>query len=397
MKTLTLTLISLMALAYPVKAKETMMPEWMTEGPVLSDGAASIEAPLEVVASKLYVEVEVGGKPRRFVVDTGSPSMIDAALVRELGLEVVGSSQGRDAHGALITSDIVQTTVSLGGVAFHKVPMFVADFSASEATRTFIGDGVLGSELLPLGAWQFDLKSARLRFDTDATNLPRTARAVRTRLYGFGYPHAPILDVRFAKKARSKAMFDTGSPTFFALSPADLAGASEAGGIGKRQSGYGSPGGSLGGQAPDSEQLQVELKSLSIGKIELGRVASATRESSPSLIGARILERFVVTFDSQSETAYFDRYSEDSYDRPSFGFTLAFFDGISVAVVWDDSPAQAAGLRPGMPLTSINGEATELTSEGILRALAAMEGQEISLSWEGGSAKLTSKSRFLHE
>jgi len=206
-------------------------PKWMTEGPKLVGPTKTIDVPLTVRGTKLYVTVDLGGKPRRFVVDTGSPSMISSALVKELGLETIGRSQGMDAHGVIIESEIVQSRLKLGGVEFSNVPMFAADFQASAALNYFIGDGVLGSELLKLGAWQIDLKNLRLRYSQDVTQLPNIKGATKVRLYDFGYPHAPIMDVRFAPHARSKAMFDTGSPTCFAISPADFNGAMKAGGV----------------------------------------------------------------------------------------------------------------------------------------------------------------------
>ena len=375
-------------LADLASAKGTM-PAWLQEGPNLAKGSNSFNIPIEVAAAKLYVEVEVGGKPRRFVVDTGSPSMIDAKLAKELGLKVVGSNKGRDAHGVIIESQIVQASLRLGGVDFHNVPMMTADFSTSEATKSFIGDGVLGSELLSLGVWQFDLKESVLRFNTDLKKLPNISRAKKLKLYQYGYPYTPIFDVQFAKRARSKAMFDTGAPGFFSVSSSDLAGAKKAVGMVRTLSGYGSPGRSLGGQAPETAQLQAEIKTLAIDKLKLGRVVATRRELSPSLIGARILDNFIVTLDSRAEKAYFKQYSNEPYTSPSFGFTLAFNDNISVGVVWDNSSAKAAGLKPGMTLTSINGIATEFTSEGIRRVIEAMASQEIELAWQGGSAKLT--------
>ena len=368
-------------------------PKWISEGPKLVGQSKSIDVPLTVRGTKLFVTVEIGGKPRRFVVDTGSPSMISSTLVKELGLEAVGRSQGTDAHGVVIESEIVQSSLKLGGVEFSKVPMFSADFEASEAMNYFIGEGVLGSELLKLGAWQIDLKHFRFRFSEDVASLPNIEDTTKAKLYDFGYPHAPITDVRFAMHARSKAMFDTGSPTYFAISPADLTGAAKAGGIESEITGYGSAGGSLGGQSPDRKQLQAKLKSLSIGELQLGRVAATGRASAPSLIGARILEHFIVTFDFQSKTAFFSKFSDGPFSQPSFGFTLAFDKQISVAVVWDNSPSAEAGLRPGTHITSINGEKTGLTSEGIRKAITAMTRQEISLEWDGGSAKLTKRMR----
>ncbi len=363
-------------------------PDWVTAGPRIDRADASFEVPVDVSATKLYVTVELGGEPRRFVFDTGSPSMIDRRLADELGLETVGTNKGRDAHGAVIESSIVQASLSLGGVRFDKVPMFTADFSGSPVTRAFIGDGVLGSELLPLGAWQIDLPQSVLRFSTDASRLPHIKKATRIKLQDFGYPHYPYLDVRFDRDARSTAMFDTGAPSYFTISPPDLDGSQEAGAIGRTLSGYGSPGGSLGGQAPPGEQLLVELKALSVGKLKLGRVVAGRRSAPPSLLGARLLERFIVTFDSGSELAYFTPYGEKAFPSSSFGFTLAFDPGISVGVVWSGSKAHTAGLRAGMPLTSINGQATEWTPEGLKRALDAMAGDEITVAWEGGSTTL---------
>ena len=366
-------------------------PKWMTEGPKLVGPTKTIDVPLTVRGTKLYVTVDLGGKPRRFVVDTGSPSMISSALVKELGLETIGRSQGMDAHGVIIESEIVQSRLKLGGVEFSNVPMFAADFQASAALSYFIGDGVLGSELLKLGAWQIDLKNLRLRYSQDVTTLPNIKGATKIRLYDFGYPHAPIMDVRFAPHARSKAIFDTGSPTCFAISPADFNGAMKAGGVGGTITGNGSAGGSLGGQAPDRQQLQAELKTVSIGELDLGRVAAMGRASAPSLIGARLLEHFIVTFDLQSNTAFFLKFADGPLMRPSFGFSLAFDKQISVAVVWDNSPAAAAGLHPGTHVNTVNGEKLRLTSEGIRKAITAMAGQEIRLEWEGGSADLLEK------
>lgn len=385
----------LMALASVVVAQEP--PKWMTDGPLLQEGVASFEVLVETLATKLYVDVDMGGEPRRFVVDTGSPSMIDATLAKELGLEVVGRNKGTDSHGVVIESPIVQGAVTIGGVTFQKVPMFVADFSGQAATRFWIGDGVLGSELLALGAWQIDRSNSVLRFHTDVRQLPFVEQATQMQLHTFGYPHVPILDVRFAKKARSKAMLDTGSPSYFAISSADLKDAQQAKGTGKTRSGIGSAGASLGGQAPNRQQLQVELKTLSVDKLKLGRVGAIRRDGAPSLLGASLLEHFVVTLDVGSGDAYFAEYADGPFARSSFGFSPAFGENITVALVWADSPAALAGLQPGLHLTAINGVATDGSQDGIRRVIEAMGGSEIELTWEGGSAKLSRGPHLLQD
>ena len=192
-------------------------------------------------------------------------------------------------------------------------------------------------------------------------------------------------------------MFDTGSPTFSALSPADLAGAKQARAIGKTRTGVGSGGRSLGGQAPSQTQLQVELKKLSVGQLEFGRVAAIRRDGAPSLLGARLLERFMVTFDAGAGDAYFLKYEDGLFAQADFGFSPAFGDEITVAMVWDDSSAAQAGLKPGLHLTAINGVPTEASSDGIQRVIEAMEGTTIALEWEGGSAQLKRDPHWLQD
>jgi len=383
---------TLCALASPFAVAAEPKPEWMSEGPYVDESTLSLELPMEYVAGKVFVEVEVGGAPRRFLFDTGSPSMMSRDLAAQLELEAVDKRQGRDSHGAIVETDIVQADLTIGGTTFHKVPIFAADFPH---TAQCLFDGVLGSELLPLCAWQIDVPDSVLRCSTEPARLDHLGGATKLPLHDFGYPHAPILDVRFASKATSKALFDTGSPEYVAISPADLQGASRNRGVGRTVPGTGSLGGSLGGPAPDAEQRLVELKSFGIGDMPPGRVGAVLRESAPSLVGAAFLEHFVVTLDAKHSVAYFDRYRDGPLVRPSFGFGLSFEQDVAVSLVWDGSPAAEAGLRVGDRVTVINGEPTEASCDGIRSAMRAMSGGgTIELEWEGGAATLVREQAF---
>lgn len=362
-------------------------PKPIPEGPYVDESQFSFELPLEILANKLLVEVEVGGIPRRFLFDTGSPSMMSKDLAAQLGLDVIETRQGRDSHGAIVETDLVRTDFTIGGTTFRDVPVFAAEFPR---TAQCLFEGVLGSELLPLCAWQIDLPDSRLRCSTEIAKLDHVGAATKQPLHDFGYPHAPVLDVRFARKARSKALFDTGSPGYLAISPPDFGGASRNGGVGRTVSGAGSLGGSMGGLAPVREQRLVELKTLDIGNVQLGRADAVLRESAPSLIGASMLEHFVITLDSRNAAAYFERYRDGPLVRASYGLGLSFEDQPSVSLVWDGSPAAAAGLRVGQRVTSINAEPTDTSCTGIRNAMRAMsDGDTLEIEWDGGAATLS--------
>ncbi|MEX2498293.1 MAG: aspartyl protease family protein [Wenzhouxiangellaceae bacterium] len=363
-------------------------PKWIAEGPNVEDKELFLELPMKVFGNQLLIEVEVGGVPRQFLFDTGSPSMMSAALAAELKLEVIDRIKGRDSHGAVIDTEIVQSDLTLGGTTFYKVPIFVADFPKPPKC---LFDGVLGSEMLPLCAWQIDVPESTVRCSTMLTKLEHIKKAKQQRLHDFGYPHAPILDVRFTSKAKSKVLFDTGSPDFMAISPPDFEGAERSGGIARTRAGTGSIGGSIGGLAPEKDQLRVELDIMRLGNVELKNVGAILRDSPPSLIGASVFDHFVVTLDSSNATAYFDQYRNGPFARQSYGFSLSFEEEQpKVSLVWDESPAESAGLKVGQRVTAINGQPTDASCDGIRKTMRAMsDGNTIAVEWEGGEAELT--------
>ena len=380
--------VCIFALLLTLSAAAGAQPQfWQSEGPQVTEEEFFVELPIEYFASKIYVSVQISGEKRRFVFDTGSPSMIDASLASELGLLPVGVSKGIDAHGVVIESNVVQADFALGGVQFQKVPMFVADLS-SETAQCLLGAGVLGSELLPLCAWQIDLPDSKLRCASNRERLDHVRGSSRQKLYGYGYLHTPFVDVQLAKGATSKAMFDTGSAPLFVISPPDLEGAEKARGIQKRYFGKGSSGTSLGGKAPDRRQQRVDLRQLAIGNLRLGRVNAMERKLAPSLIGASILDQFIVTVDSVAGAFYFDRYSRSS-TQSSFGFALSFEGGTHVSLVWEDSPAAQAGMSAGQRILSLNGSPTGPSCDSIRGTFQHMQGDTVDVEWIGGTAKLS--------
>lgn len=380
--------VATLVAASPLSAQSSP-PAWLSEGPRVDARDFAFELPLQVIAGKLIITIELGGKPRRFVFDTGSPSMMGRPLADELGLETIDRRQGRDAHGAVVDTAIAQSDLRLGEVEIRKVPIYVADFPPAAQC---LFDGVLGSELLPLCAWQIDLPGSALRCDTDLQRLSHIESAQRLNLYDFGYPHAPIFDIRLARKASSKAMFDTGASDYFVISPPDLEGAQRNRGVRSSVAGHGSLGTSAGGAAPNRPQQRVHLKSLGLDEIELGRVDAPLREAAPSLLGAALLQHFVITLDARSKAAYFDRHRDGPFHRPDYGFNLGFDPTPRVSLVWEDSPAARAGLKVGQQIDAINGQKLDGSCSSMLDALQALsKGERIAIESESKTIELQRK------
>ncbi|GAA0347696.1 hypothetical protein GCM10009092_10090 [Bowmanella denitrificans] len=376
-------------------------PAWLAQGPYVDSDNFAISVPLDEVAGKLYVNVKIGGQYKRFVFDTGSPSMLSRELAEQLNLPVVDTRQGKDAHGTVVQTQIMQADLTLADLTFNKVPVYVADFPH---TAKCLFDGVLGSELLPLCLWQIDTPGKALRCHSQPQTLNHLNKAQKLTLHNIGYPHMPILDIQFAKHASSKAMFDTGSAEYLTLSPQDFDGANRNQAIVKVTAGHGSLGSSLGGQAAVDAQRLASVKTLQLGELVLDNLQAPVREHAPSLLGSALLRHFIITLDSKSQAAYFKAYQQGPYSKEGYGFALSFeslsqntqsyASQPSISLVWQDSPAAKAGLKVGQKVSAIDGMALNGSCDNLRQTQQLLsESQQLTLTLERQEIKLQKAAR----
>lgn len=312
--------------------------------------------PLEVRNQKLYVEATVHGQTRTLLFDTGSPTMLDRRFAETLGLEVVGTNTGRDANGRDVTMDVaVLDTLSLGGFAARRVPVLIFDFHQLHLGRCLFDGGVLGSELLAAAAWRIDTERGALEIGPSGA-FPAPEAAVSLPLHDFGYPHAPVVDYRVGDVS-DKALFDTGNANQMVLFErvAEAPGVRAAAAPGSEVRGRGSDGVSAGGLGAVRDQVRFTLSEVGLGAQSIGPVRVTTRSTPPTLLGAGLLERYVVTIDHGADRLLLEPRStpEPASPEPGWGVTLES-DGARISRLFDGSRAAEAGLQLGDRVTAID-------------------------------------------
>lgn len=314
--------------------------------------------PFGVKAGKLHIEASVNGHDARMVFDTGSPTILSRQLADSLDLEIIGQNTGVDANGTQVTMDVaVIESLSLGDVAFQDVPVLIFDFSDLSLGPCLIRDGVLGSEIFPGSAWQIDLEAQEIRIAESAGDLGIADTAFSTALHDFGYPHAPIVDYAIGK-LEDKALFDTGSAKTVSLfEKAMNTPAVEKATVSRSsRTGRGIEGVSAGGQGEAMALRSLELKGLTLGSHQTGKLRAVSRSVPPSLLGAGLLSYYTITLDYPGKRFVLEPRSVPGAKNTASGYSVMLVeDEAKVVQLFDKSEAAKAGLEFGDVIKSVNG------------------------------------------
>ena len=356
-------LFALSTMLLPLQTQAQMTPEAaeVLQQPIAVERDETVTSvPLIPHMSKLSIDAAMNGVERRFIFDTGSPTMISHELAAELELEVIGSNTGRDANGREVSTQIgIVDRLTIGGVTFRSVPVMISDFRATDPGGCFIGAGVIGSEIFPGSVWHIDAERQMLQIAGRLADLPEIESAEDTivaPLHDFGYPHAPVFDYAIGGFT-DKGLFDTGSSDTVVLF--DRVGrdprVANAMIPGTAREGRGSHGVSAAGLGAESDLLRFEIEGMRLGKMELGRHRGTTRSAPPSLIGLGILDTHDVTLDFSEARILLHPRKRPVTSPPHPGYGLLQVDGeVRVVQLFDGSPAQRAGLRLGDKVVAVD-------------------------------------------
>ncbi|MCF8878216.1 aspartyl protease family protein [Hyphobacterium sp. SN044] len=321
----------------------------------------STSIPIGIRMDKLFIDASINGETREFIFDTGSPTLITREFADALGLVTLAQNTGTDAHGARVTMDVaVAETLTLGGVTFTDVPVLIFDPSTLELGPCVFDGGVIGSEIFPGNAWRIDTETRTLTIA--ATPAADDRPAVRAALSDFGYPHAPIIDYRIGDLS-DRALFDTGSSeavTLFAQ-VADARPVRQRIDADSLREGRGIEGISAGGASEVGDLRRFTLEEFELGGVNIGPLDGTVRRVPPTLVGAGLLSRFVVTLDYVNGELRLSDRTQPEPRAPHAGYAIGYENGEArVAQLFEGSPAAEAGLELGDHVVVIDGRSTRI-------------------------------------
>jgi hypothetical protein len=371
-----------------------------------TNGRSAEDVPFRFIENHIYLPVEVGGKTRLWVLDTGAgATVIDEAFALELGLTLEGQIKGQGAGNLVDVSFTTMPAFSLPGIEFNEQ-------TAASIKVGWLFDRWLGMEVVGILGYDF---LSRVVTKVDYAN----------ELLSFYYPDSfsyqgdgavlasPISQSNFFElpvtvdgKHGGQWMLDLGAGGMSYHYPyAEQHGILQARGIDGL--GHGA-GGSQPKRRLVSETIvfaghTIEGLEVSV-PLERGEGAFGHTDLTGN-IGNTLLRHFVLYLDYQREQVIVEKGADFGRDFPrdNSGMQLANTEGDSLRVIFvaDGTPAAEAGFEVGDVLTAVNDiEAEHLGGiVAVLKLLRKAPGTALAIevSRGGESKKLSLNLRDLFE
>jgi len=321
--------------------------------------------PIETWQNKVFLDAQINDQTFRFILDTGSPTVLTKQAAEALKLNIAGTTTSLDANGNQVSMELATLEqLVIGEVEFQNIPVFILDTQELPVANCLLDGGVIGSEIMPLAKWQINFAEKELILTNDLLQLDYIENANKNRLTTNNYPYAPMLQQTINNSFTDTIMLDTGSPTLLQL------GSSTYQRLQEQQlvaapiiEAYGSFGEAAAGQEQDSIFNLIAINQLSLEQTFFENIHAWTRTEEHSLLGAQIFDSHIVTLDFAGEIAYFYPYQQHIEKNSSLGFKLYIKNqSVHVGLLWENFPAQNAGLSLHDKITKINGvDLTQIT------------------------------------
>ena len=151
----------------------TSVEELLQQGEVVkSDIRQQIE--FEYTNRLLFVDVQINGMPRRFIIDSGAPTVISQPLREELQLKRLKSTHVSDSQNNRSKLEFVRLeSLALGGVEVANSTALVTDLSLFHCLGI---DGLLGANVMSHFNWEVDYQKENIRlYQKDGTERPEAS------------------------------------------------------------------------------------------------------------------------------------------------------------------------------------------------------------------------------
>ena len=323
----------------------------------------AIEARGQSHHGPLAIPVEIDGVSVRFLIDTGSTgTVVDSALARHLGLRLTEAVPLQSPYSMAEGHSVTAREIRIGRQRWYDIPLVCQDLGQLSLVEGTPISGVLGTDLLATIKVRLSYSSGRAQV---VTTIPEHSSMLTLRRVQGQY-FVPVT----IGPLTLEMLLDTGtnmtalSSTVWEALPSWWKPARVLEGIKSSAN----PTGSIVACVPtfrlgEIAVNQIELRDHPVRIIKPSSSGIFATPAFAGLLGGDALEGFEATLDLQHASIYLtpdEAFRPDPYEFVTVGIQFFKSDpqAFSVAAVWKNSPAEAAGVLVGDRILSVNGHAS---------------------------------------
>jgi hypothetical protein len=341
----------------------------------IAGGAKEATFPIQIINNHIFGKVTANGKgPYTFIFDTGGHNLITPKTAKKLNLKMEGTMPGQGVGNKVEDIGITKLdTVEIAGkVTLDKQTFFVLNF-AGDGTEGFPMEGMIGFEGFRRFVTQIDYSAGTMTLMLPGAFDPKNAGTpipfemngqipqVKGSFEGIpglfdidtGARDEITLTAPFAKKEDLRAKHPKGVE------------AVDGWGVGGPARGYVTRGGEL-------MLGDVKIPS-TVASLSLQEKGSFSDASYAANVGGGILKRFIVTFDYEHRIMYLKPATGPVSDIGTFDRSGMWVNGVKgggykIMDVTKGGAAEAAGLKVGEIITSVNGKSANTPIYAVRKA-----------------------------
>ena len=306
--------------------------------------------PFDLKHNLLFTTVEINGKKKRFIIDSGAPNVIDKSIQEELGLKTVYKTGIRDISGRAKTLEFVKIDqFQFGDVVVKNTVAAVTDFSVFTCLNI---DGILGTNIMSHFDWQLDYQNQEATlYKTSVPDSIIEQYAIATPLI-LSTQKSPYIDIKYKKNKKFRTEIDLGSAhglslkTWASLNKSDY----------PNQWIYGQTSKGIYGALIDTTHY-IKTSDFSIESAPLPELIFKTHAKSTSSFGNKFLKHYKVLLSWKNKKLYLNPVTPPdttfSEKEIYFGFDN---EKIIVKNITSKSSFFDQNLKIGNQVLSINGK-----------------------------------------
>lgn len=298
------------------------------------------QVPYESVNGKIIVNVKIKGKSYRFILDTGSLTLISKRLYNELNPKIIQKVSVEDQSALKESMNIVSLDeITIGNLEFNNIESF-ALIESNPLIECFNVDGFIGSNLLSSLIVQISSPEKKIVLTNDLKKLKLDGKqSSELVLDGQSNPYFYIKVKNNKNGKQQLVLFDTGDSELYTLSNLDFPSIKDNKILKINGVTNGSNSIGINGHAIDTIHFRLEVPILEIHGLQFKNVSTTTNQGS-SRIGSRLLEHTIVTLDFRNKRYYLQSLSLPEIDvyENKLPFDPDFRNGkVVVGFIWDYS------------------------------------------------------------